>query len=104
MSPVIQAQGLSKSYGGVRALDNVSFSVEPGRIVGLIGPNGAGKTTALKAILGLTPYTGTLSVLGRDPYTDRHLLMQDVSFIADVATLPRWMRVRQALDMMPRIH
>jgi ABC-2 type transport system ATP-binding protein len=104
MSAVIRAEGLSKSYGGVRALDNVSFTVEPGRIVGLIGPNGAGKTTALKAILGLTPYKGTLSVLGRDPYSDRHRLMQDVSFIADVATLPRWMRVRNALDMMTRIH
>jgi len=104
MSPVIQAQGLSKTYGGVRALDNVSFSVEPGRIVGLIGPNGAGKTTALKAILGLTPYTGTLSVLGHDPYRARDRLMQDVSFIADVATLPRWLRVRDAIEFVGRIH
>jgi len=104
MSAVIRAEGLSKSYGGVRALDDVSFTVEPGRIVGLIGPNGAGKTTALKAILGLTPYKGTLSVMGRDPYSDRHRLMQDVSFIADVATLPRWLRVSKALDMMTRIH
>jgi ABC-2 type transport system ATP-binding protein len=104
MSAVIRAEGLSKAYGRVRALDAVSFTVEPGRIVGLIGPNGAGKTTALKAILGLTPYTGALSVMGHDPYSDRHRLMQDVSFIADVATLPRWMRVRQALDLMPRIH
>jgi ABC-2 type transport system ATP-binding protein len=104
MSAVIRADGLSKSYGGVRALDDVSFVVEPGRIVGLIGPNGAGKTTALKAILGLTPYQGSLSVLGHDPYRARDRLMQEVSFIADVATLPRWLRVRQVLELMPRIH
>jgi ABC-2 type transport system ATP-binding protein len=104
VSAVIEARGLSKAYGRVHALDNVTFSVEPGRIVGLIGPNGAGKTTALKAILGLTPYDGELSVLGHDPYRARDRLMQEVSFIADVATLPRWLRVRQALEFMPRIH
>ena len=104
MTAVIQAQGLTKSYSGVRALDNVSFTIEPGRIVGLIGPNGAGKTTALKAILGLTPYSGTLSVLGHDPYRERDRLMQDVSFIADVATLPRWLRVRDALRFVASIH
>jgi ABC-2 type transport system ATP-binding protein len=104
VSPVIEASGLSKSYGGVHALDDVTFSIEPGRIVGLIGPNGAGKTTALKAILGLTHYSGRLSVLGHDPYRARDQLMREVSFIADVATLPRWMRVRQALELMPRIH
>jgi ABC-2 type transport system ATP-binding protein len=101
---VIEAVGLSKSYGSVRALDDVSFSVAPGRIVGLIGPNGAGKTTALKAMLGLTRYRGELSVLGYDPYRERDKLMREVSFIADVATLPRWMRVRQALAMLPDIH
>src|SRR5262245_58409572 len=104
MTAVIQAQGLSKSYGGVRALDNVSLTVDPGRIVGLIGPKGAGRTTALKAILGLTPYTGTLSVLGHDPYRARDKLMQEVSFIADVATLPRWLRVRDAIEFVARIH
>jgi ABC-2 type transport system ATP-binding protein len=104
MNGVIEARGLSKTYNGVRALDDVSFSIEPGRIVGLIGPNGAGKTTALKAILGLTPYEGQLSVLGHNPYRARDRLMEEVSFIADVATLPRWMRVRQALELLPRIH
>ena len=88
MTALIEARGLSKTYGGVRALDDVTFAIEPGRIVGLIGPNGAGKTTALKAILGLTPYAGHLSVLGHDPYRARDRVMEDVSFIADVATLP----------------
>src|SRR2546429_9377174 len=96
MSAVIEARGLSKSYGATRALDGVSFTVEPGRIVGLIGPNGAGKTTALKAILGLTAFGGELSVLGLDPRTQRDELMREVCFIADVAVLPRWLRVRQA--------
>jgi ABC-2 type transport system ATP-binding protein len=104
MSPVIEAVGLSKNYGSVRALDDVSFTVEPGRIVGLIGPNGAGKTTALKAVLGLTRFDGRLTVLGYDPYRERDKLMREVSFIADVATLPRWMRVRQALALLPDIH
>jgi ABC-2 type transport system ATP-binding protein len=104
MTPVIEARGLAKSYGGTRALDNVSFSVEPGRIVGLIGPNGAGKTTALKAILGLTTFSGELRVLGLDPRTQRDALMREVCFMADVAVLPRWLRVSQALDYVSGVH
>ena len=104
MTDLIVARGLSKAFGSTRALDNVNFHVQPGRIVGLIGPNGAGKTTALKAILGLTPYTGTLSVLGLDPYHQRHRLMQDVCFIADVAVLPRWIRVSQLIDFVGATH
>lgn len=104
MTAVIEARGLTKSYGKTRALDAVSFSVEQGRIVGLIGPNGAGKTTALKAVLGLTPFEGELRVLGRDPYADRDELMRDVCFIADVAVLPRWIRVSQALDFVAGVH
>src|SRR5487761_2110405 len=93
MSALIEARGLRKRYRNTIALDGISFKVEPGRIVGLIGPNGAGKTTALKAILGLTDFDGDLSVLGLDPRTQRDRLMQQVSFIADVAVLPRWLRV-----------
>src|SRR5690349_11653255 len=104
MTAVIEARGLTKAYGATRALDGVSFSVEPGRIVGLIGPNGAGKTTALKAILGLTAFSGELSVLGLDPRTQRDELMREVCFIADVAVLPRWLRVRQALDFVDGVH
>ena len=104
MSAVIEARGLTKSYGATRALDGVSFSVEAGRIVGLIGPNGAGKTTALKAILGLTSFGGELRVLGLDPRTQRDALMREVCFIADVAVLPRWLRVRQALDFVAGVH
>src|SRR5215475_2612375 len=104
MTAVIEARGLSKSYGATRALDGVSFSVEPGRIVGLIGPNGAGKTTALKAILGLTSFSGELRVLGLDPCRQRDALMREVCFIADVAVLPRWLRVRQALDFVDGVH
>jgi ABC-2 type transport system ATP-binding protein len=104
MTAVIEARGLSKAYGATRALDGVTFSVEPGRIVGLIGPNGAGKTTALKAILGLTQFTGELRVLGLDPRTQRDTLMREVCFIADVAVLPRWMRVSQALDFVSGVH
>jgi ABC-2 type transport system ATP-binding protein len=100
MSEIIKAQALTKSYRGVRALDAVSFDVAAGRIVGLIGPNGAGKTTALKAILGLTHYQGELLVLGKNPYAERDSLMREVCFIADVAVLPRWLRVRQALDFV----
>lgn len=103
MSEIIKAQALSKSYRGLRALDAVSFGVEAGRIVGLIGPNGAGKTTALKAILGLTHYEGELVVLGKNPYTDRDSLMREVCFIADVAVLPRWLRVWQALDFVAAV-
>jgi ABC-2 type transport system ATP-binding protein len=98
MTAVIEARSLSKSFGATHALDQVSFSVAAGRIVGLIGPNGAGKTTALKAILGLTPFDGELKVLGLDPRTQRDQLMRDVCFMADVAVLPRWLRVSQALD------
>jgi ABC-2 type transport system ATP-binding protein len=104
MTAVIEARGLTKAYRTTRALDGVSFTVQPGRIVGLIGPNGAGKTTALKAMLGLTPFEGELRVLGRDPYRDRDELMRDVCFIADVAVLPKWLRVTQALDFVAGVH
>ena len=100
----IEARGLRKAYGSTRALDGVDLSLAPGRILGLIGPNGAGKTTLLNALLGLTPFEGRLSVLGRDPWTERERLMRDVSFIADVALLPRWLRVRQALDYVAGVH
>jgi ABC-2 type transport system ATP-binding protein len=104
MTKVIEAQGLKKSYHTTPALEDVSFSVEPGRIVGLIGPNGAGKTTALKAILGLTSFEGELRVLGLDPRSRRDELMRDVSFIADVAVLPGWLRVGQALELIAGVH
>jgi ABC-2 type transport system ATP-binding protein len=101
---IIEARSLAKRFGATRALDGVSFTVPQGRIVGLIGPNGAGKTTALKAILGLTRFEGELAVLGQNPYLHRHRVMQDVCFIADVAVLPRWLRVRQLLDFMAATH
>ena len=104
MSAVITASGLGKRYKTSVALDNVSFQIEPGRIVGLIGPNGAGKTTALKAILGLTDFTGELNVLGYDPRKQRDKLMGDVCFIADVAVLPRWITVTQAVDFVANVH
>src|SRR5438477_85414 len=100
----IEARGLRKAFGTTIALDSVDLRVEEGRILGLIGPNGAGKTTALNAMLGLTPYQGELKVLGRDPWTERDQLMRDVCFIADVAVLPRWMRVSQALDYVAGVH
>ena len=100
----IEARGLRKTYGTTIALDGVDLRVEEGRILGLIGPNGAGKTTALDAILGLIPFQGELKVLGRDPWSERDLLMRDVCFIADVAVLPRWMRVSQALDYVAGVH
>ena len=100
----IEARGLRKAYKTTVALDGVDLRVEEGRILGLIGPNGAGKSTALNAILGLTPYDGELKVLGRDPWTERDVLMRDVCFIADVAVLPRWMRVSQALDYVAGVH
>jgi ABC-2 type transport system ATP-binding protein len=101
---VIEAHKLRKVFGTTVALDNVDLRVEEGRILGLIGPNGAGKTTALNAILGLTSYQGELKVLGRDPWNSRDELMRDVSFIADVAVLPRWIRVTQLLDYVQGVH
>ncbi|MDP9186661.1 MAG: ABC transporter ATP-binding protein [Verrucomicrobiota bacterium] len=100
----IEARGLRKVFGTTIALDNVDLRVEEGRILGLIGPNGAGKTTALNAILGLTSYEGELKVLGRDPWRAREELMRDVSFIADVAVLPRWIRVSQLLEYVAGVH
>ena len=100
----IEARGLRKSFGKTIALDGINLRVEDGRILGIIGPNGAGKTTALNAILGLTPFQGELRVLGRDPWTERDQLMRDVCFIADVAVLPRWIRVSQALDYVAGVH
>jgi ABC-2 type transport system ATP-binding protein len=102
--PSIEARGLRKAFGTTIALDGIDLCVEEGHILGLIGPNGAGKTTALNAILGLTQYQGELKVLGRDPWTERDQLMRDVCFIADVAVLPRWMRVSQALDYVAGVH
>ncbi len=102
--PCVEAKGLRKAYGAAIALDGVDLRVEEGRILGIIGPNGAGKSTALNAMLGLTPYQGELKVLGRDPWTQRDQLMRDVCFIADVAVLPRWMRVSQALDYVAGVH
>jgi ABC-2 type transport system ATP-binding protein len=104
MTAVIEARRLKKAYGATTAVDSVSFAIQPGRIVGLIGPNGAGKTTLFKAILGLTHFEGELHVLGRDPRSERNELMQDVCFIADVAVLPRWLRVSQALDFVGGVH
>ena len=100
----IEARGLRKAFGTTMALDGVDFRVEEGRILGIIGPNGAGKTTALNAMLGLIPYHGELRVLGRDPWKERDLLMRDISFIADVAVLPRWIRVSQALEFVAGVH
>ncbi len=101
---VISARGLRKQYGKQVAIDGISFDIAPGRIVGLIGPNGSGKTTTLKAILGLTGFEGELSVLGRDPRVQRDALMEDVCFIADVAILPGWLRVRDAIDFVAGVH
>ena len=100
----IEARGLRKTFGTTVALDGINLTVEEGRILGIIGPNGAGKTTALNAILGLTPYQGELKVLGHDPWTERDALVRDVSFIADVAVLPRWIRVSQVLDYVAGVH
>ena len=102
--PCIEARGLRKTFGMTVALDGVDLRIEEGRILGLIGLNGAGKTTALNAILGLIPYEGELKVMGRDPWEQRDQLMRDVSFIADVALLPRWLRVSQALDYVAGVH
>src|SRR5436309_207908 len=100
----IEARGLRKAFGTTVALDGIDLRVEEGRILGLVGPNGAGKTTALNAILGLTPYQGELKVLGRDPWNERNQLMRDVSFIADVSVLPRWIRVTHLLDYVAGVH
>src|SRR5258706_14757914 len=100
----IEARGLRKAFGTTVAVDGVDLAIEEGRIFGLIGPNGAGKTTALNEILGLTPYQGELRVLGRDPWNDRDQLARDVCFIADVAVLPRWIRVTQLLDYVAGVH
>jgi len=100
----IEARGLRKAFGNTVALDSMDLKVEEGRILGLIGPNGAGKTTALNAIVGLIPYEGTLNVLGRDPWSQRDQLMREACFIADVAVLPRWIRVSQLLDCVAAVH
>lgn len=104
MTPCIEARGLHKSYGATTALNSIDLNVAPGRILGLIGPNGAGKTTVLNTILGLTSFQGSLNVLGRNPWTQRNDLMTDVAFIADVAVLPRWMRVSDAIDFVAGVH
>jgi ABC-2 type transport system ATP-binding protein len=104
MTSLIQARGVSKRFGDFRAVDDVSFDIDRGKIVGLIGPNGAGKTTLLKALLGLTDCEGELSVLGFDPFRQRKEMMQNICFIADVAVLPRWIRVSQLLDFVASIH
>jgi ABC-2 type transport system ATP-binding protein len=104
MTALIEARDLTKRYGKHTALDSANFDVQPGRIVGLIGPNGAGKTSALRAILGLTSYEGRLNVLGREPFRERAALMHDACFIADVAVLPSWLQVDQAIDFVAGVH
>ncbi len=104
MTSLVSARNVAKHYGAVRAVDDVSFDIEKGCITGLIGPNGAGKTTLLKAVLGLTDCQGSLSVLGLDPFRQRKELMQNICFIADVAVLPRWIRVYQLLDFVDAVH
>ena len=104
MSSLVTARGVSKHFGQVRAVDDVSFDIEKGKILGLIGPNGAGKTTLLKAVLGLTDCDGDLSVMGFDPFRQRKALMREICFIADVAVLPRWIKVRQLLDYVEAVH
>ena len=104
MTSLVSARNVSKNYGDLRAVDDVSFDIEKGCITGLIGPNGAGKTTLLKAVLGLTDCQGSLSVLGLDPFRQRKELMQNICFIADVAVLPRWIRVYQLLDFVDAVH
>ncbi|MEO0367378.1 MAG: ABC transporter ATP-binding protein [Pseudomonadota bacterium] len=104
MNTIVSAKGLTKSYKQFRALDNASFDIEAGKIVGLIGPNGAGKTTALRCLLGLSTYDGQLNVLGREPGKERVDLMQDVAYIADTAVLPSWMKVTQLLEYMDEMH
>jgi ABC-2 type transport system ATP-binding protein len=105
MNPIVEIHGLTKRYrSGKQAVAGVDLTIEPGRIVGLIGRNGAGKTTLLKALLGLTPYEGSIRVLGHDPTRERDVLMREVTFIADTAVLPKWLRVKQALDYVEGVH
>lgn len=104
MTPIISAKGLSKSYADFRALDNIDLEIMPGRIVGLIGPNGAGKTTALRCMMGLATFDGRLSVLDKNPQTQRMSLLNDIAYIADTAVLPRWMMVAQLLEYMQGMH
>jgi ABC-2 type transport system ATP-binding protein len=104
MTSLVAARNVSKHYGDVRAVDDVSFEIKKGRIMGLFGPNGAGKTTLLKALLGLTDCQGELSVLGLDPFRKRKELMQNICFIADVAVLPGWIKVTQLLDFTEATH
>jgi len=104
MTSLVSAEGVTKHFGSFTAVDNVSFEIESGKILGLIGPNGAGKTTLLKALLGLTDCEGQLSVMGLDPFRQRKKLMQNICFIADVAVLPRWIRVTQLLDYVEAVH
>jgi ABC-2 type transport system ATP-binding protein len=104
MTKIIEARGLTKNYGSTQALRGIDLDIQPGRIVGLIGPNGSGKTTAIKSILGLSGFDGELRVLGRDPRRERDELMKEVCFIADVAVLPRWIKVSQALDFVAGVH
>jgi ABC-2 type transport system ATP-binding protein len=104
MTSLVSAQGVTKNFGSFTAVDDVSFEIESGRILGLIGPNGAGKTTLLKALLGLTDCEGQLSVMGLDPFKQRKELMQNICFIADVAVLPRWIKVNQLLDYVEAVH
>lgn len=104
MQAVIKARGLNKRYGSKRVLDNIDLDLMPGRILGLIGPNGAGKTTLLKTILGLAPAQGELSVLGLNPRTQRTQMLTEISFIADTAILPRWLKVKEALGYLEGVH
>ena len=104
MNNVVEVRGVSKNFGDFAALNDVSFDIEPGSIVGLIGPNGAGKTTTLKSILGLTSFEGEMSVLGQDPRHGRHKIMERVCFIADVGVLPRWLKVSDSLDYIEGVH
>lgn len=104
MNAIVKATGLTKTYGQTKALDNISFSLDSGKIIGLIGPNGAGKTTVLNALLGLISIDGDLQVMGLDPRKERSQLMQNICFIADVAVLPRWLKVKQAVDFVAGVH
>lgn len=104
MSTILTARGVNKQYGDFTALRDITFDIEPGSIVGLIGPNGAGKTTTLKSILGLTDFNGEMDVMGVDPRSGRHLLMEKVCFIADVGVMPRWLRVKDAVDYIQGVH